>query len=379
MTIDFSGFTDTADQADLREALRDFLSTHGTSARVRQAIASPAGYDQAAWKRLTGELGLTALAVPEDLGGAGATLAEVAVAVQEIGRVLLPVPYLPTALTAALLAEAGGPATEQFLPGLMDGTLIGALAFGPGVVTFGDGQLSGTVRNVLDGQLADVFLVRVGGALVAVRAADAEVAPVGTLDQTRGQATLSFRDAPALRVSPEGDGGEFADRAADLMRAFLAAESAAAAVRCLDRCVEYLKTRVQFGRLIGEFQALKHRAADLAVAAESAWMTAHAAIQAAVSDPAEFAVAAPLAKRYCADAFFSVAAETIQLHGGIGFTWEHDAHLYFKRAKSTQLLHGTPAELRHEVARRAALLGLCSPRDWLGSRFLSLEQQKSRT
>jgi alkylation response protein AidB-like acyl-CoA dehydrogenase len=159
-----------------------------------------------------------------------------------------------------------------------------------------------------------------------------------------------------VRVSPEGDGGEFADRAADLVRAFLAAESAAAAVQCLDRCVEYLKTRVQFGRPIGQFQALKHRCADLAVAAESAWMTAHAAIQAAVGDPAEFTVAAPLAKRYCADAFFAVAAETIQLHGGIGFTWEHDAHLYLKRAKSTQLLHGTPSDLRHEIARRAALL-----------------------
>jgi alkylation response protein AidB-like acyl-CoA dehydrogenase len=368
--IDFSGFTDTADQADLREVLRDFLGTHGTSAKVRQAIASPAGYDEAAWKRLTGELGLTALAVPEDLGGAGATLAEVAVAVQEIGRVLLPVPYLSTALTAAILAEATGPAAEQFLPGLNDGTMTGALAFGPGVTTFSGGKLSGTVRHVIDGPRAGVFLVRASGALVAVRAADATVTPVGTLDQTRGQATVSFRDAPALRVSPEGDGGSgvgdgpggddggtFASRAEDLVRTLLASESAAAAVRCLDLTVEYLKTRVQFGRPIGEFQALKHRCADLAVAAESAWMTAHAAIGAAVSDPAEFRVAAPLAKRYCADAFFTVAAETIQLHGGIGFTWEHDAHLYVKRAKSTQLLHGTPAELRQEIARRASLLG----------------------
>jgi alkylation response protein AidB-like acyl-CoA dehydrogenase len=250
------------------------------------------------------------------------------------------------------------------------------------VVTFGGGRLSGTVRNVIDGPRADVFLVRASGALVAVRASDATVTPVGTLDQTRGQATVSFRDAPALRVSPDGgcnrdggdsgrdgdgagaggDGGAFADRAEDLVRAFLAAESAAAAVQCLDLSVEYLKTRVQFGRPIGEFQALKHRCADLAVAAESAWMTAHAAIEAAVSDPAEFRVAAPVAKRYCADAFFAVAAETIQLHGGIGFTWEHDAHLYFKRAKSTQLLHGTSAELRQEVARRAALLVLCAVR-----------------
>jgi alkylation response protein AidB-like acyl-CoA dehydrogenase len=120
--------------------------------------------------------------------------------------------------------------------------------------------------------------------------------------------------------------------------------------------VGYLKTRVQFGRPIGEFQALKHRCADLAVEAESARMTAHAAVRAAVSDPDECAVAAPLAKRYCADAFFHAAAEMIQLHGGIGFTWEHDAHLYLKRAKTTQLLHGTPSELRTLIGRRAGLL-----------------------
>jgi alkylation response protein AidB-like acyl-CoA dehydrogenase len=336
---------------------------------VRQAIASPAGYDEAVWKRLTGELGLTALAVPEELGGAGATLAEVAVAVEEIGRALLPVPYLPTALATALLAEAGAPAAEEFLPGLADGTLAAAFALGPGVTARG-GALSGTVRNVLDGPRADVFLVRAtdaasaaaastgdgDGCIYAVRAADATVTPVGTLDLTRGQAVVEFADAPALRVSPEGDDGALARRAEDLVRTALAAESASAAAHCLDATVEYLKTRVQFGRPIGEFQALKHRCADLLVQVESARMTARAAVRAAVSDPAEFAVAAPLAKRYCADVFFHAAAETIQLHGGIGFTWEHDAHLYLKRAKSTQLLHGTPAELRTLIARRAGIL-----------------------
>jgi len=364
--MDFTSFTDTPEQADLREVLRDFLAQHGTPAKVRQAMASPAGYDDATWKRLTGELGLTALAVPEEHGGVGATLAEVAVAVEELGRVLLPVPYLSTALAAALLAEAAtstatpadsiSQAAERFLPGLAGGGLIGALAFGPGVTTFSGGRLSGTVRHVLDGPQADVFLVRASGALVAVRAADTAVSPVGTLDQTRGQATVSFRDAPALRVSPEDDGGALASRAEDLTRAFLAAESAAAAGQCLAATVEYLKTRVQFGRPIGEFQALKHRCADLAVEVESARMTAHAAVRAAVADPDGFAVAAPLAKRYCADVFFHAAAEMIQLHGGIGFTWEHDAHLYLKRAKSTQLLHGTPSELRTLIGRRAGLL-----------------------
>ena len=362
-------FTDTPEQAELRAVLRDFLSVHATSARVRQAMASPAGYDEAAWKRLTGELGLTALAVPEEHGGMGATLAEVAVAVEEIGRVLLPVPYLSTAVTAALLAEAGA---REFLPGLADGTKTGALALGDGVTMSGDGRVTGTVWHVMDGPRADVFLVRAGDglegaglggdALVAVRAADATVMPAPTLDQTRPQATVEFDDAPALRVSPEGDGGILASRAEELTRTMLAAESAAGAAQCLTMTVEYLKTRVQFGHPIGEFQALKHRCADLAVEAESAHMTAHAAIRAALfdrdepSDPAELAIAAPLAKRYCADVFFHAAAELIQLHGGIGFTWEHDAHLFLKRAKSSQLLHGTPSDLRTLIARRAALL-----------------------
>jgi alkylation response protein AidB-like acyl-CoA dehydrogenase len=177
--------------------------------------------------------------------------------------------------------------------------------------------------------------------------------------QTRTQATVAFDRAPALRVSPEADGGAFASRAEDLMRTLLAAEAAeaaAAAGECLSLTVEYLKTRVQFGKPIGEFQALKRRCADLAVEVESARMTAHAAVRAALSDPAELTVAAPLAKRYCADVFFHAAAEMIQLHGGIGFTWEHHAHRYLRRAKSTQLLHGTPSQLRALIARCSGIL-----------------------
>jgi alkylation response protein AidB-like acyl-CoA dehydrogenase len=206
---------------------------------------------------------------------------------------------------------------------------------------------------VLDGPGADVFLVRAAGALVAVRAEDADITPVETLDQARGQATVRFTDAPVLRVGDHA----FSDRAEGLLWTALAAESAAAAAYCLDTTIEYLKTRVQFGRPIGEFQALKHRCADLAVEVESAHLTARAAVKAAMDDPDEFAVAAPLAKRYCADVFFRAAAEMLQLHGGLGFTWEHDAHRYLKRAKTTQLLHGTPSELRTLIARRVGLPG----------------------
>ncbi len=340
---------DSSEQAALRAAVRDFCRKH----------AGPR-----AWERLTGELGLTGLAVPECYGGAGAGLAEVAVAVEETGRVLLPAPYLSTALAGAVLSEdgtggAGGAAPgAEFLPGIASGALRAAFALG-GSVTASGGRLTGVARHVLDGAEAGLFVVRAGDALFAVRAADAVVTPCGTLDQSRSQAAVSFRDAPAVAV------GCAAERAEDLLRVMLAVESAGAAAHCLDVTVGYLKTRVQFGRPIGAFQSLRHRCADLAVEVASARATAYAAVRAAASpagspagSPAELAVLGPLAKRHCVDVFWHVAAEMIQLHGGIGFTWEHEAHRYLKRAKTSQLLHGTPAELRRLVSQRA---GLCSP------------------
>jgi alkylation response protein AidB-like acyl-CoA dehydrogenase len=331
---------DTTEQAALREAVRDFCRKH----------AGPG-----AWGRLTGELGLTGLAVPECFGGAGAGLAEVAVAVEETGRVLLPAPYLSTALAGAVLSEAGAVPGAEFLPGIASGALRAAFVLS-GSVTASGGRLTGVAHHVLDGAEADLFIVRAGDALFAVRAADTVVTPAGTLDQTRSQATVEFRGAPGLAV------GCGVDRAEDLLRVMLAVESVGAAAHCLDVTVGYLKTRVQFGRPIGAFQALRHRCADLAVEVASARATAYAAVRAAVSpagstagSPAELAVLGPLAKRHCVDVFWHVAAEAIQLHGGIGFTWEHEAHRYLKRAKTSQLLHGTPAELRRLVSQRAGL------------------------
>jgi alkylation response protein AidB-like acyl-CoA dehydrogenase len=214
------------------------------------------------------------------------------------------------------------------------------------------GRLTGVAHHVLDGAEAGLFVVRAGDDLFAVRATDAVVTPAGTLDQTRSQATVEFRGSPAVLA------GCAAERAEDLLRVMLAVESVGAAAHCLGVTVDYLKTRVQFGRPIGAFQALRHRCADLTVEVTSARATAYAAVRAAGSagSPAELAVLGPLAKRHCVDVFWHVAAETIQLHGGIGFTWEHEAHRYLKRAKTSQLLHGSPAELRRLVSRRA---GLC--------------------
>ena len=333
---------DTAEQAALREAVRDFCGKHR---------------DAQAWTRLTGELGLTGLAVPECYGGAGAGLAEVAVAVEETGRVLLPAPYLSTALAGAVLSEGGavdgdGVAAE-FLTGIASGARRAAFILG-GSVTVADGRLTGVADHVLDGAEADLFVVRAGDALFAVRAADTVVTPSLTLDETRSQAAVSFDGAPGLAL------GCAAERAEDLLRVMLAVESAGAAAHCLEVTVGYLKTRVQFGRPIGAFQALRHRCADLAVEVASARATAYAAVRAAslagAGSAVELAVLGPLAKRHCVDVFWHAAAEMVQLHGGIGFTWEHEAHRYLKRAKTSQLLHGTPAELRRLVAARA---GLC--------------------
>ena len=327
----YLSYGDTVEQAELRAAARDFMARAGTL---------PA---DEVWKRLAGELGLCGLGVPAEFGGAGAGLAEVAVAVAEAGRVLLPLPVLSTALAGAVLGEVADPRTADVLAGIAEGALRAAFVFGD--VRVADGRMSGVVSHVLDGAAADVFLVRADAALYVVRSADVAVAAAGTLDQTRSQVTVSFQEAGGVPTSADPA------RAAELLRVMLAVESAAAAEYCLDVTVEYLKTRTQFGRALGTFQALRHRCADLAVEVASALATARAA----VARPDELAVLGPLAKKHCADVFWHVAAEMIQLHGGIGFTWEHQAHRYLKRAKTTQLLHGSPAELRRLVAARAGV------------------------
>lgn len=336
--------TDSPEQAALREVVRDFCQRHP---------------DGKQWRRFDRELGLTGLAIAEGHGGMGGTLAEVAVAVEEIGRVLMPVPYLSTALAGAVLSEGDPAVAARFLPDLASGALTAGFAFTADLSVTGSGHLTGVAEHVLDGAEASLFLARADGGLYAVRAGDASVTVTvtGTLDQTRSQATVLFQDTPALAT------GADAERAEDLMRVLLAAESVGAAEHCLDVTVAYLRSRNQFGRPIGTFQALKHRCADLAVEVSSARATARAAVAAAVAvaaaaaagGPDELPVLAPLAKRYCADVFWHVAAEMIQLHGGIAFTWEHEAHRYLKRAKSSQLLLGSPAELRRLVARRAGL------------------------
>jgi alkylation response protein AidB-like acyl-CoA dehydrogenase len=343
------------EQRDLQRVVRDLLSRE-----------SGEGPGSAVWKRLSGELGLTGITVGERHGGAGASTVELGIVLAELGRALTGVPFLQTAVAGTVLDRSDAPLGAEVLPALVAGDLVAGLAT-PGPMTAfpsamrsGDGLvLSGTLDNVVDGPHLDLLLTPAlldgTTVLAAVRTSGVGSTTLSTtlptLDRSRPQARFVLDGAPAVEL---GDAAA-ASRATDLLLVAVAVESAGAARFCLDATLAYLRTREQFGRPIGTFQALQHRCADLAVLVESATSTAWYAAWAIGADDSGAAVSAPLAKAYCADAFRTVAGEMIQLHGGIGFTWEHPAHRYFKRATSTDLLFGGRAWARSLVAERAGL------------------------
>ncbi len=334
----------TDEQRALREAAAALLDRRSD---VRTAIDQPTGYDTALWADLS-DIGVPGLHIPEDHGGAGATLLETCVVAEELGRTLTPAPLLSSAVLAGTALLASG--ATSALPGIAAGRVLAALAMEP--VAF-DGRLHGPAGYVLDGDLADVLLVTDGTSLYDVPVGQPGVrrAPVETLDQTRRLAVVELKGATGERI---GD-ADAVRTARDAAIVVLAAEQVGAAAECLRRTVEYTKTRVQFGRAIGSFQALQHRMADLHVKVETARSAARAAAWAAVYDEAELPVAATVAKVYCSEALSSVAGEMIQLHGGIAITWEHDAHLFFKRAHGSAQLFGRPGE---HLRRLGHLVGI---------------------
>ncbi|MGN9910117.1 acyl-CoA dehydrogenase family protein [Phytohabitans sp. LJ34] len=345
-------FAFTPEQAALREAVRDLLRRDATSDRVRAAD----GFDAPLWTRLATELGVTALLVPEEHGGAGASPVEAGVVVEEAGRALAPVPALSTVVasavadprTAALIAK-GAAATVAIAEPAAGWTLD---ALSCTATPDGDGyRLDGVKEHVLDGEAADVLLVaaRHDGepALFAVDARDCRRTPQDTLDLTRRQARVALEATPATRVAAP------AAQALDMLWAALAVESIGVARASLDLTVEHLRVREQFGAPLATFQALRHRVADMFVALEAATSSAWYALRAAGT--AEFPVVAPLAKLVATEAAYRVTAEGIQLLGGIGFTWEHDAHLYFRRATTNLTFAGDPVALRRVVAARAGI------------------------
>jgi hypothetical protein len=335
----------TEEREALREALRDLLAGYPT----RAAMETPAGYDAGLWARLCKEIGVAGLAVPEEYGGAGATLLETHVVLEELGRTLTPGPMLGCGVlaTQALLLAGDEDAKARLLPAVCSGERIVAVAWDAVTVTGGD-RLSGTARQILDLEAADTLLIADGEALYEVDFAAPGVTRRSTspLDLTRRLGTVDLDDVPARRLP-----GNPLPALRDIALVALTADQIGAATKAFELTVDYTKTREQFGRPIGSFQALQHRLADAYVRLESARSASWAAAEAlSTSEAAGIAAAAEV---YCAEAFQAITAEMVQMHGGIAITWEHDAHLYLRRAQASAHLFGAPAT---HVTRLAATL-----------------------
>ncbi|MCW1958964.1 MAG: acyl-CoA/acyl-ACP dehydrogenase [Mycobacterium sp.] len=302
----------TSERQMLRQTVAALVDKHASPEAVRRAMVSERGYDEALWSMLCDQVGAAALVIPEELGGAGGELADAAVVLEELGRGLVPTPLYGTTLTELALMSADSPDSGT-LEQLAAGASIGTVVFDPDVVVNGD--------------VADVVLAVDNGNVV--RWTDVSAETLTPLDPTRRLARLTAGGAAPIGPDPG---------LADLAAVLLAAEQIGAAARCLELTVEYTKQRIQFGRPIGSFQALKHRMADLYVAVQSA----RAVVGDAIAGPTP--VTAALARLAASEAFCTVAGEAIQLHGGIAITWEHDMHLYFKRAHSSAQLLGSPRD-----------------------------------
>ena len=296
----------------LRQTVAALVDKHASPEAVRRAMESPRGYDESLWTLLCEQVGVAALVVPEEMGGAGGELADAAAVLEELGRSLVPTPLLGTTL-AELGLLAGDEPDGETLEQLAAGASIGAVVFDR--------------DYVINGDIADVVLAVEDGRIL--RWSDVTAETVHTLDPTRRLARVTPGASTVVGSNPG---------MIDIAAILLAAEQIGAAARCLELTVEYTQQRVQFGRPIGSFQALKHRMADMYVAVQSA----RAVVGDAIESPTP--VTAAMARLAASEAFCAVAGDAIQLHGGIAITWEHDMQLYFKRAHTSAQLFGPPRE-----------------------------------
>ncbi|WP_405140916.1 acyl-CoA/acyl-ACP dehydrogenase [Sphaerisporangium sp. NBC_01403] len=349
-------------EEELRAAVRDLLADRYPPATVLARIESASTYDADLWKTLARDIGAAGLLIPEDLGGAGASAREAAVVLEELGRAVTPVPFLTSAVIATqALLESGADAARDLLTALAGGETTAALAVSfaaspysaTSQVTAEGGTLTGRVAAVAGADVADVLIVPASGALYAIDAADATVEPIVSLDLTRPVSTVTLTGAPARRIS-----ADLAPlRAAlDAGAGLLASEQLGVAEWCLTTTVAYVKERHQFARPVGSFQALKHRLADLWMEIVQARAAARNAADALASGT-DAATAVAVAQAWCGQVAVHAAEECLQLHGGIGMTWEHPVHLYLKRAKADEIALGTPGDHRNALARLADLPG----------------------
>lgn len=369
-------FAFSEEQEELRNIVRSFLEKKSPEADVREQMDTEQGFDDAVWTQMAEQMGLQSLIIPEEYGGSGYSYVELTVVLEEMGRALLCAPYFSTVVLAAntILQSGDDAAKKDLLPGIASGETKATLALteangrwdeeGIEATATKDGdawKISGEKMFVLDGHTADLILVAAktdaGTSLfhLSSDAAGLTREALSTMDQTRKQAKLTFADTPATLIGTDGGGWDVLSTVLDLTAVALAAEQVGGAQLVLEMAVQYAKDRVQFGRPIGSFQAIKHKCADMLLEVESAKSAAYYAAWCAAEMNDELPSVASLAKAYCSEAYFHASAENIQIHGGIGFTWEHPAHLYFKRAKSSELLFGDPTYHRELLAQRIGI------------------------
>ncbi len=365
-------FAFTEEQEQLREFVRSFMDDKSSETAVRELMETEKGYDDAVWKQMAEQMGLQSLIIPEEFGGQGFTFVELGVVLEEMGRRLLCAPFFSGVLASLALLHSGDDAAKKaHLPGIASGETIATLAYteengkwDESAVTAtadADGKITGTKSFVLDGHVANLLIVAAkssaGTSLYAVdpSAGGVTATALSTMDQTRKQAKIELDGAQGTLIGTDGGGWDTLSTVLDLAAIALAAEQVGGAQFVLDMAVQYAKDRVQFGRPIGSFQAIKHKCADMLLEVESAKSAAYYGLWCAAEMNDELPATASLAKAYCSEAYFHATAENIQIHGGIGFTWEHPAHLYFKRAKSSELMFGDPAYHRELLAQRIGL------------------------
>jgi alkylation response protein AidB-like acyl-CoA dehydrogenase len=367
---------ESTEHDELRRVVRDFLGERSPSREVRRLMEAGESRDDQVWALLSGQLGLTAIAVPERFGGAGYGPVELGIVLEEMGGALLVAPYFATVALAgqALTASGDEEAMARWLPGIADGSRTATLAVAEEsgswdlaevaatAVPAGDGwAVTGTKLFVIDGHSADLLLVVAqapdGPGVFAIegQTGGTERVRLDSLDLTRALASVSLDWARATRVGAGRDAAAWLAQVRDLVLAALAAEQLGGAARCLDMAVGYAKLREQFGRPIGSFQAIKHKCANLLLEVECGRSAVYHAREALAGAQPDGPLAAVLAYAYCSRAFTGAAKECIQIHGGIGYTWEHDAHLYLRRAKSSELLFGPPARQRARLAELAGI------------------------
>jgi alkylation response protein AidB-like acyl-CoA dehydrogenase len=369
-------FAFSEEQEELRTIVRRFLDDKSSEAAVREQMDTEKGYDDAVWSQMAEQMGLQSLIIPEEYGGSGYSYVELTVVLEEMGRRLLCAPYFSTVVLAGntILQSGDDAAKKDLLPGIASGETKATLALTEANGKWDESGIEATAKKsgdswtisgekmfVLDGHVADLIIVAAktdaGTSLFHLNsdAAGLTRESLSTMDQTRKQAKLTFADTPATLLGTDGGGWDVISTVLDLTAVALAAEQVGGAQFVLEMAVQYAKDRVQFGRPIGSFQAIKHKCADMLLEVESAKSAAYYAAWCAAEMNDELPSVASLAKAYCSEAYFHASAENIQIHGGIGFTWEHPAHLYFKRAKSSELLFGDPTYHRELLAQRIGI------------------------